>query len=116
MCDKSEQQSFTRPPWVAGWDAPRRKGFRKTRSALQVVASPLPRLIDDLFARLLHSKCEGVTYGAIGVKDRSIIEPRVILKTLSPPSRRRDLWGAGTVYGRALIYPLRFIAWGTREI
>ena len=23
-----------------------------------------------------------------------------------PPSERRDLWGAGTVYGRALSYPL----------
>ena len=35
----------------------------------------------------------------------------------SPPaSERRDTYGAGTVYGRTMTYPLRFHAYGTRKI
>ena len=52
LCDDSEKQSFDRPPWVVGWDAPLQKCFRKALSAPQVMISPLPRLIDDFFIQL----------------------------------------------------------------
>ena len=47
--------------------------------------------------------------------DRLPSPARVILTTPLPPSERRDLWGAGTVYGRTLTYPLRFHTCGERE-
>ena len=53
----------------------------------------------------------------VGVKNRSISQPRVILVTLYPPlSEHRDLWGVGSVHGRTLTDPLRFNTWGTREV
>ena len=52
LCDDTEKQSFDRPLWVVGWDAPLQKCFRKALSAPQVMKSPLPRLIDDFFVQL----------------------------------------------------------------
>ncbi len=52
ICDESEKQSFDKPPWVVGWDAPLQKCFRKALSSPSVMASPLPRLIDDFFVQL----------------------------------------------------------------
>ena len=53
-------------------------------------------------------RCYLLSYD-IGVKDRSMTQPKVILVTLPPPSERRDLWGVRTVYVCTLTYPLRFI-------
>ena len=52
----------------------------------------------------------------IGVKYRSITQPRVVLITLSPPLNG-GIFGAPEpyTYDRTLTYPLRFITWGTRE-
>ena len=68
----------------------------------------LMRMPLDAWA-LLAYLCEGVTYRATGIKDRSITPPWAILVTLSPPSEGRDLWGVGTVYGRTLTHP-RFVS------
>ena len=64
---------------------------------------------DERFS-LIEIKCEDATeLPGIGVKDRSITQPRVIfIRGPPPPSERRDLWGVGTVYSRTLTYPLHF--------
>ena len=53
----------------------------------------------------------------VGVKDRSITQPRVILITLCLPLNG-VIFEASEPYTsiRTLTYPLRFITWGTREI
>ena len=48
----------------------------------------------------------------VGVKDRSITQPRIILITRS----NGGIFGASVPYDRTLTYPLRFNTWGTREI
>ena len=48
-CDESEKQSFNKPLWVVGCEAPLQKCFRKALSSSQVMVFPLPRLIDGFY-------------------------------------------------------------------
>ena len=47
VCDDSEKQSVDGPPLVVRWNAPLQQCFRKELPPPQVMASPLPRLIDE---------------------------------------------------------------------
>ena len=66
---------------------------------------------DPEFVKELPTKLKGgVTHWSINHQHTTI------LKTPPPRYERRDIWGVGTAYGRALTYPLRFNTWGTRKI
>ena len=67
----------------------------------------------------VDAKCDGATYWATGVKDRSITQAQGKPYNILPPLERRDLWDEsvdGSPYTVVRAYPnFRSKCWGPRE-
>ena len=67
--------------------------------------------------RCEHSSrhCDGATYWATGVKDRSITQPRLSLTTFPPPWNSGSFGTHKLTYGRTCLPNLLPKSWGPRE-